>query len=95
MVSDISTLELNPATLEQTALWKSHPDPDSYNKNKVHGGKPQKPRKGSTSKCTSTGKKVTFTKDGKKVTRVVHENQRGTKVVKYNDAWILLSKLKI
>jgi hypothetical protein len=46
-------------------------------------------------KCTSTGKTVTFTKDGKKVTRVVHENQRGTNVVKYNDAWILLSKLKI
>ena len=58
------------------------------------GGSKQ-PRKGSTSKCTSTGKKVTFTKDGKKVTRVVHENQRGTKVVKYNDTWILLSKLKI
>lgn len=52
-------------------------------------------RKGSKSKCTSTGKKVTFTKDGKKVTRVVHENQRGTKMVKYNDAWVLLSKLKI
>ena len=58
------------------------------------GGTP-KARKGSDAKCTSTGKKVTFTKDGKKVTRVVHENQRGTKVVKYNDAWILLSKLKI
>ena len=59
------------------------------------GGGSKQPRKGSTSKCTSTGKKVTFTKDGKKVTRVVHENQRGTKVVKYNDTWILLSKLKI
>ena len=45
--------------------------------------------------CTSTGRKVSFTKDGKKITRVVHENQRGTKVVKYKDAWILLSKLKI
>ena len=49
----------------------------------------------STPTCKSTGKTVTFTKDGKKVTRVVHENQRGTKVVKYNDAWVLLSKLKI
>ena len=45
--------------------------------------------------CTSTGKKVTLTKDGKKITRVVHENQRGTKVVKYNNEWVLLSKLKM
>ena len=58
------------------------------------GGGKQKPRKRSPT-CTSTGNTVTFTKDGKKVTRIVHENHRGTKVVKYNDAWILLSKLKI
>ena len=60
--------------------------------NKVH------PTSGGAKKvlsCKSTGKKVTFTKDGKKVTRVVHENQRGTKVVKYNDEWILFSKLKM
>ena len=45
--------------------------------------------------CMSTGKKVMFIKDGKKVTRVVHTNQRGTKLIKYNDAWILLSKVNI
>lgn len=38
-------------------------------------------------------KKVTFTKDGKSVTRVVHTNGRGTQVVKYRDTWILLSSL--
>lgn len=43
----------------------------------------------------STGKNVTFMKDGKAVTRVVYVNQRGTKSVKYNNEMILLSKLKI
>lgn len=76
---------------EQTKLWKSHHDPGKYDEQ----GGAKKVRKGSTPTCTSTGHKVTFTKDGKKVTRVVHENQRGTKVIKYNDAWVLLSKLKI
>jgi len=45
---------------------------------------------------TSTKTKVSFkTKDGKKVTRVVYTNKRGTKYVKYNDAMVRLSSLKV
>jgi hypothetical protein len=43
----------------------------------------------------STGTSVTFTKDGKKVKRVVHVNARGTKVVKYNGSLIPVSKLRV
>ena len=39
--------------------------------------------------------KITFYKDGKKVTRVVQLNKRGTKCVKYNKELIPISKLKI
>jgi hypothetical protein len=43
----------------------------------------------------STATSVTFTKDGKKVKRVVHVNARGTKVVKYNGSLIPVSKLRV
>jgi hypothetical protein len=44
--------------------------------------------------CTSTGKSVKLIMHGKKVTRVVHLNKRGTKVVKDNGVWVPLSKHK-
>jgi hypothetical protein len=47
------------------------------------------------SKCVSTGKKITFTRNGKMVTRIIHEHSNGSKCVKYNDNWVPLSKLKI
>lgn len=43
----------------------------------------------------STSASITFTKDGKKVKRVVHVNARGTKVVKYNGAIVPVSKLRV
>jgi len=46
-------------------------------------------------KCVSTGKKITFTRNGKMVTRIIHEHSNGSKCVKYNDNWVPLSKLKI
>ena len=57
--------------------------------NKVGGGKK------AGSKCVSTGKKITFTSNGKMVTRIIHEHSNGSKCVKYNDNWVPLSKLKI
>ena len=43
---------------------------------------------------TSTGVTITFIKDGKTVTRMIRANMKGTKYVKYNNEWILVSKLK-
>jgi hypothetical protein len=64
--------------------------------NPLHGGNKSKiVDRNTKDSYTSTGIKVMFTKDAKKVTRVIHKNSRGTKVVKYDDTWILLSKLKI
>ena len=57
--------------------------------NRVGGGKK------AGSKCVSTGKKITFTRNGKMVTRIIHEHSNGSKCVKYNDNWVPLSKLKI
>jgi hypothetical protein len=43
----------------------------------------------------STNTKITFTKAGKTVTRVVYVNKRGTKAVKYDNKMVHVSKLKI
>jgi len=48
-----------------------------------------------SSSYTSTGVKATFYKDGKKIQRSIYTNPRGTKVVKYNADWVLVSKLKV
>ncbi len=47
--------------------------------------------------CYSGGSKnkITFLKDGKKVTRTVYVNKRKTKFVKYNNKEIYLSRLKL
>ena len=43
----------------------------------------------------ATKDKVTFMKGGKKITRVVQENKRGTKAVKYENIMVSLKKLKL
>jgi hypothetical protein len=43
----------------------------------------------------STDTKITFTKAGKTVTRVVYVNKRGTKAVKYNNKMVHVSKLNV
>ena len=59
------------------------------------GGSVKVHKQVSAQQCTSTGTSITFTRDGKKVTRVIYKNARGTKYVKYDNEWVLVSKLKV
>ena len=65
------------------------PEEEPLPSDRIGGGKK------AGSKCVSTGKKITFTRNGKMVTRIIHEHSNGSKCVKYNDNWVPLSKLKI
>lgn len=49
---------------------------------------------GTKANYVSTKKKITFTSNGGKVSRVVYVNVRGTKYVKHAGAMVLVSKLK-